>query len=70
LRAATAYWDKCQGIKRITLHKYEGESNENFKNAEAEYEIRENICVKVNDEATMLDVSHGSAEHIIHSVGR
>jgi hypothetical protein len=25
--------------------------------------------VKVNDEATMLDVNHGSTEHILHNVG-
>jgi hypothetical protein len=43
-------------MKRIILNKFEGESNENFKNAEAEHVIAETSRDKVNDEAIMLDV--------------
>jgi hypothetical protein len=36
--------------------------------AEAEHTIREKCCVKMNNVATMLNIRHGSAQHIIHNM--
>jgi hypothetical protein len=47
---------------------YEGESNETLESEMAELFVKENSCVTVKEVAAMLDVSRGSAHHIVQDV--
>jgi len=59
------------GISSVTDSPRPGQAHRVVKQeatAAVEAIVKENRCVTVNEIATHLDVSHGSAHHIVHGV--